>query len=138
MEKLPCRQFKVDKIRGMQAVVLGVMLQGLIKLGKQIHQVRKRLYAAKTGKKKATWQDNVQNVKGQVILHGSKKRQCLLKRSFQTDDLDAFDSDCDEAPSASSVLMAKLSSYDFETLSEVPTHDNYLDNHVIDHTVQKM
>ncbi|GKA64405.1 hypothetical protein Tco_0764011 [Tanacetum coccineum] len=37
--------------------------------------------------------------------------------TFQTDDLDAFDSDCDEAPSTSVVLMAKLSSYDSEVLS---------------------
>ncbi|GKF29685.1 hypothetical protein Tco_0096027, partial [Tanacetum coccineum] len=36
------------------------------------------------------------------------------------------------------VLMAKLSSYDSEVLSEVPTHDNYLDNHVIDQSVQEM
>ncbi|GKE70881.1 hypothetical protein Tco_1528953, partial [Tanacetum coccineum] len=56
--------------------------------------------------------------------------------AFQTNDLDAFDSDCDEAPYASVVLIAKLSSYDPETLSEVPTHENYLDNHVIDQTVQ--
>ncbi|GKE59843.1 hypothetical protein Tco_1510210, partial [Tanacetum coccineum] len=32
--------------------------------------------------------------------------------------------------------MAKLSSHDSTTLLEVPTHDNYLDNHVIDHIVQ--
>ncbi|GKC70942.1 reverse transcriptase domain-containing protein [Tanacetum coccineum] len=55
--------------------------------------------------------------------------------AFQTDDLDAFDSDCDEAPSASAVLMAKLSSYDSEVLSEFPIHDNYLDNHVTDQNV---
>ncbi|GJY87384.1 hypothetical protein Tco_0502012 [Tanacetum coccineum] len=58
--------------------------------------------------------------------------------TFQTDDLDAFDSDCDEAPSASVVLMAKLSSYDSYILSKVPTHNNYLDNHVIDQNVQEM
>nr|GEW26270.1 hypothetical protein [Tanacetum cinerariifolium] len=52
--------------------------------------------------------------------------------------LDAFESDCDEAPSASAVLMAKLSSYDSEVLSEVPIHENYLDNHVIDQNVQEM
>nr|GEU62466.1 hypothetical protein [Tanacetum cinerariifolium] len=34
------------------------------------------------------------------------------------DDIDAFDSDCDEAPSASIVLMAKLFAYDFDVLSE--------------------
>nr|GEX98239.1 hypothetical protein [Tanacetum cinerariifolium] len=32
--------------------------------------------------------------------------------AFQTDDLDAFDSDCYEAPSASAILMAKFSLYD--------------------------
>ncbi|GJS75106.1 retrovirus-related pol polyprotein from transposon TNT 1-94 [Tanacetum coccineum] len=53
-------------------------------------------------------------------------------------DEDAFDSYCDEAPSASVILMAKLSSYDSATLSEVPTYDNYLDNHVIDQNVQEM
>ncbi|GJY77879.1 hypothetical protein Tco_0483680 [Tanacetum coccineum] len=38
---------------------------------------------------------------------------------FQTDDLDAFDSDCDEAPTASVVFMATLSVYDSYVLSEV-------------------
>ncbi|GJY95497.1 hypothetical protein Tco_0511858, partial [Tanacetum coccineum] len=38
---------------------------------------------------------------------------------FQTDDLDAFDYDCDEAPSASAVLMAKLSAYDLDVVSEM-------------------
>ncbi|GJX43945.1 retrovirus-related pol polyprotein from transposon TNT 1-94 [Tanacetum coccineum] len=58
--------------------------------------------------------------------------------SFQTDKLDAFDFDCDEAPSVSVVLMAKLSSYDSNILSKVPIHNNYLDNHVNDQIVQEM
>ncbi|GJZ30717.1 hypothetical protein Tco_0575764 [Tanacetum coccineum] len=37
---------------------------------------------------------------------------------FYTDDLDAFDSDCDEAPSTSVVLMAKLYAYDLDVLSK--------------------
>ncbi|GJZ81837.1 hypothetical protein Tco_0646831 [Tanacetum coccineum] len=41
--------------------------------------------------------------------------------AFQTDDLDAFDSDYDEAPSLSAIFMAKLSSYDSDTLLE-PHH----------------
>nr|GEY09960.1 hypothetical protein [Tanacetum cinerariifolium] len=36
--------------------------------------------------------------------------------TFQTDNLDAFDFDCDEAPSTRVVLMAKLSFYDSEVL----------------------
>ncbi|GKD85534.1 hypothetical protein Tco_1356688, partial [Tanacetum coccineum] len=90
-------------------------------------QVRQRLFAATTVKRKATWQDSVPNLKILGIQH-----------AFQTDDLDAFDSDCDEASSASVVLMTKLSSYDSEVLSVVPIHDNYLDNHLIDQNVQQM
>ncbi|GJY50321.1 retrovirus-related pol polyprotein from transposon TNT 1-94 [Tanacetum coccineum] len=37
--------------------------------------------------------------------------------AFQTDDLDAFDSECDEAPGAKAVLMANLSSYDSDVTS---------------------
>ncbi|GJW63936.1 hypothetical protein Tco_0115820 [Tanacetum coccineum] len=43
--------------------------------------------------------------------------------AFQSDDLDAFYSDCDDVPSAKAVLMANLSSYDSDVLSEVSTHD---------------
>nr|GEU36218.1 hypothetical protein [Tanacetum cinerariifolium] len=35
-----------------------------------------------------------------------------------TNDLDAFDSDCDEAPGAKEILMANLSSYDSDVISE--------------------
>nr|GEV80757.1 hypothetical protein [Tanacetum cinerariifolium] len=41
-----------------------------------------------------------------------------INAAFQTDDLDAFDSDYDEAPAARVVFMANLSTYDSETLSE--------------------
>ncbi|GJW94760.1 hypothetical protein Tco_0174432 [Tanacetum coccineum] len=57
---------------------------------------------------------------------------------FQTDDLDAFDLDCDEAPSASAVLMAKLSAYDSDVLSEVPNYNTYQDNNVINQSFQEM
>ncbi|GJX53610.1 hypothetical protein Tco_0281979, partial [Tanacetum coccineum] len=36
-----------------------------------------------------------------------------------TDDLDAFDSDCNDAPLGSAILMAKLSAYDLDILLEV-------------------
>ncbi|GJZ04299.1 integrase, catalytic region, zinc finger, CCHC-type containing protein [Tanacetum coccineum] len=38
--------------------------------------------------------------------------------AFQTDDLNAYDSDCDDISSAKVVLMANLSSYDLDVLSE--------------------
>nr|GEY81448.1 hypothetical protein [Tanacetum cinerariifolium] len=39
--------------------------------------------------------------------------------AFQTDDLDAYDSDCDDISSAKAVLMANLSSYDSSILSKI-------------------
>ncbi|GJV83871.1 hypothetical protein Tco_1523769 [Tanacetum coccineum] len=57
---------------------------------------------------------------------------------FWTDDPDAFDSDCDEAPSASAVLMSKLSAYDSDVLYEVPNYNTYQDNNVIDQSVQEI
>ncbi|GJV97659.1 hypothetical protein Tco_1549236 [Tanacetum coccineum] len=37
---------------------------------------------------------------------------------FQTDDIHAFDSECDEAPTTSAVFMSNLTSYDLNVLSE--------------------
>ncbi|GKD63683.1 hypothetical protein Tco_1305791 [Tanacetum coccineum] len=61
----------------------------------------------------------------------------LINDAFQTDDLDAFDSDYDEAPRAQAVLMANLSSYDSDVISEVPNSDNYQNNVVSDMCVQE-
>ncbi|GKA65843.1 retrovirus-related pol polyprotein from transposon TNT 1-94 [Tanacetum coccineum] len=45
--------------------------------------------------------------------------------AFQTDDLDAYDSDYDDISSAKGILMANLSSYDSDVLSKIPHSDNY-------------
>ncbi|GKF63079.1 hypothetical protein Tco_0183133, partial [Tanacetum coccineum] len=55
--------------------------------------------------------------------------------AFQTKDLDAYDSDCDDISSVKAVLMANLSSCDPDVLSEVPYSDSYL-NDMINHDVQ--
>ncbi|GKB91622.1 hypothetical protein Tco_0963894 [Tanacetum coccineum] len=51
--------------------------------------------------------------------------------AFQTDDLDAYDSDCNDVSAVKAVLMANLSNYDSDVLSEVPhfkTYQNDMDN----------
>ncbi|GJT86286.1 retrovirus-related pol polyprotein from transposon TNT 1-94 [Tanacetum coccineum] len=58
--------------------------------------------------------------------------------AFQTNDLDAFDSDCDEAPCAKVVLMTNLSSYDSAVISEVPISEPNQDNSMLDNCVQEM
>ncbi|GKE13946.1 hypothetical protein Tco_1421523, partial [Tanacetum coccineum] len=56
---------------------------------------------------------------------------------YQADDLDAYDSDCDEISTAKAVLMANLSSYGSYVLSEVPYSDN-THNDMLNQSVQEM
>ncbi|GJT21215.1 integrase, catalytic region, zinc finger, CCHC-type containing protein [Tanacetum coccineum] len=41
----------------------------------------------------------------------------------QTEDLDAYDSDCDDVSNAKAVLMANISNYGSDVISEVPHHE---------------
>ncbi|GJW75701.1 hypothetical protein Tco_0135071, partial [Tanacetum coccineum] len=53
-------------------------------------------------------------------------------------DPDAYDSDYDDISSAKAVLMANLSSYDSNVLSEVPQHDSYQHDDMLNQSVQEM
>nr|GEV27444.1 retrovirus-related Pol polyprotein from transposon TNT 1-94 [Tanacetum cinerariifolium] len=55
--------------------------------------------------------------------------------TYQTDDLDTYDSDCDELNISKVALMANLSHYSSDALAEVHNPDN-VDNHMINHAVQ--
>ncbi|GJS29253.1 retrovirus-related pol polyprotein from transposon TNT 1-94 [Tanacetum coccineum] len=57
--------------------------------------------------------------------------------AYQADDLDSYDSDCDEITTAKVVLMANLSSYGSYVLSEVPYSDN-TNNDMLNQSVQEM
>ncbi|GJZ69213.1 hypothetical protein Tco_0632763 [Tanacetum coccineum] len=57
--------------------------------------------------------------------------------AYQADDLDAYDSDCDELNTAKVALMANLSHYGLDALAEVNNHDN-MDNNMINQVVQAM
>nr|GEU73078.1 hypothetical protein [Tanacetum cinerariifolium] len=46
--------------------------------------------------------------------------------AFQTEDLDTYDSDCDDISNAKVVLMANISNYDSDVISEVPHSETYL------------
>nr|GFB86950.1 hypothetical protein [Tanacetum cinerariifolium] len=56
---------------------------------------------------------------------------------FQTKDLDAHDTDCDDLSSVKAVLIANLSSCDPEVLFEVPYSDFYL-NDILNQDAQEM
>ncbi|GJR88161.1 retrovirus-related pol polyprotein from transposon TNT 1-94 [Tanacetum coccineum] len=57
--------------------------------------------------------------------------------AYQADDLDAYDSDCDELHTAKISLIANLSHYGSDALSEVHNHDN-VNNNMINQVVQAM
>ncbi|GKD20638.1 hypothetical protein Tco_1222341, partial [Tanacetum coccineum] len=57
--------------------------------------------------------------------------------AYQADDLDAYDSDCDELNIAKVTLMANLSHYGSDALAEVHNHDN-MNNNMLNQVVQAM
>nr|GEX08988.1 hypothetical protein [Tanacetum cinerariifolium] len=68
---------------------------------------------------------------------------------FKADHVDAFDSDCDEAPTASAIFMARLSpagsvngddvnaTYNSDILFEVPHYDTYHETDMLNPVVQE-
>ncbi|GJS62896.1 hypothetical protein Tco_0677460 [Tanacetum coccineum] len=54
---------------------------------------------------------------------------------FQADEVEVYDSDCDDVPNAQPSFMANISSYGLDALAEVHNPDN-VDNNMINHGVQ--
>ncbi|GJR94008.1 hypothetical protein Tco_0266182 [Tanacetum coccineum] len=57
--------------------------------------------------------------------------------AYQADDLDAYDSDCDDFSTAKAVLMANLSSYGSNILFKAP-HSKNTHNDMLNQSVQNM
>ncbi|GJW07776.1 retrovirus-related pol polyprotein from transposon TNT 1-94 [Tanacetum coccineum] len=57
--------------------------------------------------------------------------------AYQVNDLDAYDSDCDELNTAKVALIANLTNYGLDALAEVHNHDN-VNNNMINQAVQVM
>ncbi|GJV22842.1 hypothetical protein Tco_1375537 [Tanacetum coccineum] len=71
------------------------------------------------------WQDSVQSQRGKGMLHDPRvvegpvtEMVITHNATYQEDDLDAYDSDCDDFSTAKAVLMDNLSSYGSYVLSE--------------------
>ncbi|GKB75831.1 hypothetical protein Tco_0942726 [Tanacetum coccineum] len=101
-----------------------------------------RLRTSSNPRNQATIQDGrviVQQIQGrQTQKEDIVAQQTIPQNStFQTEDLDAYDSDCDDLSSAKAVLMENLSSYDYDVLSQVPYSDTY-PNEMLNQDVQEM
>ncbi|GJV64765.1 hypothetical protein Tco_1475593 [Tanacetum coccineum] len=102
-------------------------------------QTNNQLKTLSNPENQATIQDGrvtVQNV-GKVDS-GLNAQALTTTVIFHTDDIDAFDSDYDGMLTTSVVFMENLCAYDLDVLCEVPNHDTYQDNNVIDQSVQEM
>ncbi|GJV87690.1 hypothetical protein Tco_1531628 [Tanacetum coccineum] len=72
------------------------------------------------------------------IIEGQATQTVITHNAaYQADDLDAYDSDCDELNTAKVALMVNLSRYGLDVLAEVHNPDN-IDNNMINQSVQAM
>ncbi|GKD60091.1 hypothetical protein Tco_1297600 [Tanacetum coccineum] len=97
-----------------------------------------------TAKGKDTCLNNALNQEGNRMTHDpgipeAQATQTVITHNaaYQADDLDAYDSDCDELNTAKVALMANLSHYGSDALVEVHNHDN-VNNNMINQAVQVM
>ncbi|GKB96598.1 hypothetical protein Tco_0982735, partial [Tanacetum coccineum] len=92
----------------------------------------KGLLFVTTAKERDTCPNNALNLKGNgMILEGQATQTAITHNAaYQADDLDAYDSDCDELNTAKVALMANLSYYGSDALAEVHNPDN-VDNKMI-------
>nr|GEV61737.1 integrase, catalytic region, zinc finger, CCHC-type, peptidase aspartic, catalytic [Tanacetum cinerariifolium] len=87
--------------------------------------------------KQRVWQEDELEFLADPRMAESSSNQTVITNNvaYQTDDLDAYDSDCDELNSAKISLMANLSHYDSDNLAEVNNQDNRT-NHLIHQEMQ--
>ncbi|GJT04018.1 retrovirus-related pol polyprotein from transposon TNT 1-94 [Tanacetum coccineum] len=70
------------------------------------------------------------------VADGQVAQTITHNAAFQTNDLDAYDFDCDDISSNKAVLMANLSSCDSDVLSKVPYSDTF-QNDTMNQSVQE-
>ncbi|GJV73296.1 integrase, catalytic region, zinc finger, CCHC-type containing protein [Tanacetum coccineum] len=62
------------------------------------------------------------------ILASQVQTVIFHNAAFQTEDLDTYDSDCDDLSTAQAVLMANISNYGSDIVLEVPNSETYLND----------
>ncbi|GJV09120.1 hypothetical protein Tco_1346776 [Tanacetum coccineum] len=140
--ELLCNMFKGGKDKVMLVLAIRVML---LVLGEIMQEGMQGLLNVIIVNVKDTWLGNALRLRGQGTLHDpdipdAQAAQTTIPNNvaFYTEDLDAYDSDCDDVSTAQALLMANLSNYGSDVISEVPHSDSYhndLDNQSV-HAVQ--
>ncbi|GKA44750.1 hypothetical protein Tco_0737546 [Tanacetum coccineum] len=93
------------------------------------------LLNATTVKVKDIWLGNALSLRDRGMQHdsGVPNGQAVRKMipnnaAFHTEDLDTYDSNCDDISNAKAVLMANISNYGYDVIPEVPHSETYLND----------
>nr|GEV70159.1 hypothetical protein [Tanacetum cinerariifolium] len=138
MEELLYNQFRRDKF-----ILLWVQVEPTLQEQVEAILRNKRLLFVTIVKGKDTCPNSALNLRGNRMIHGLRIKcqatQTVITHNAacQADDLDAYDSDCDEINIAKDSLMANLSHYGSDALAEVHNHNN-VDTNMINPVVQVM
>ncbi|GJR75752.1 retrovirus-related pol polyprotein from transposon TNT 1-94 [Tanacetum coccineum] len=116
MAGLLCNKFKGDKDKVTLVLAIRVML---LVLGEIMHEGRQGWLNVIIVKQLAFLAD--------PSIPDSQTAQTTIPNTiaFQTEDLDAYDYDCKDVSNAKAVLMANLSNYGSDVISEVPHFEPY-------------
>nr|GEY22296.1 hypothetical protein [Tanacetum cinerariifolium] len=129
MEKSLFRQFKEDRRRDILIMRQGTLLQ-----------LQEKMFLTES-LESGGYLDPEQLAflayNGDTIVPAQASQEIPTPTAFQTDDLDTFDSDFDDVPSAKAVFMANLSFYDLDVLSKIPFHDTNIKNAISYQSVQE-
>ncbi|GJV31893.1 hypothetical protein Tco_1392293 [Tanacetum coccineum] len=109
--------------------------RAMLLVQREILQVdRQELLNATTAKVRDIWLGNALSLSDQGMQHDpgipASQAQTIIpyNDAFQTEDLDTYDSDCDDLSTAQPVLMANISNYGSDVISEVPNSETYLND----------
>ncbi|GJY38371.1 hypothetical protein Tco_0424735 [Tanacetum coccineum] len=116
-------------------ITLVLLIRTMLQVQGEILQLgRQELLNATTAKVKDIWLDNALSLSDQGMLHDpgipASQAQTVIPHNaaFQTEDLDTYDSDCDDLSNAQAVLMANISNYGSDAISKVPNSETYLND----------
>nr|GFA01626.1 hypothetical protein [Tanacetum cinerariifolium] len=89
------------------------------------HQASKGSLCVTTAKARVLQEDELEFLADPGTAESSSNQTVVTNNAaYQADDLDAYDSDCDEINSAKIALMANLSHYGSDNIAEVNNQDN--------------
>ncbi|GJV49034.1 hypothetical protein Tco_1439246 [Tanacetum coccineum] len=151
--KLPLMMAELvyNQSRGDKFLFLQVQVEPTLQEQVEAILGNKGLLFVTTSKGKATCPNSALNLRGNGMLseelafledpdipEGQANQTVITHNAaYQADDLDAYDSDCNELNTTKVALMVNLSHYGSDALAEVHNHDN-VNNNMINQVVQTM